>query len=180
MTASYAQYGDYQGDHWVLYNIQETHFSPENVTSQNIAAARWDSVIDPNIVRVVGQKYLEKLSLVGLWQTISYRQKNSLHAGPYQLAFWQKCVQPFATLVMMFLAIPFVFGPLRSSTMGLRLMVGILIGFLFHTLNDLFGPLTLVYQVPPILGALLPTLLFFAVGVVLMRKEFISRVKKVA
>ncbi len=55
-----------------------------------------------------------------------------------QVAFWQRLAQPFTTLVMMMLAIPFIFGPLRSSTMGLRFIAGALMGFGFHMINRLF------------------------------------------
>jgi len=71
---------------------------------------------------------------------------------------------------MLFLAIPFIFGPLRSVTMGLRLVSGVVVGFSFYMLNQFFGPFSLVYNVPPFVAALLPSLLFFIIGVFLMRR----------
>ncbi len=168
--ASFARNADYVRDHWVLHDIQETHFEGRSTSRTKVAELDWVSSISPQVLSLVGVKDLDELSLVGLWQTIQYRQQNHLDAKPYKLAFWQKIVRPFATLVMMFLAIPFVFGPLRSATMGLRLLVGVLVGFVFYTFNQLFGPLTLVYQIPPIIGAFLPTVLFFLIGLFFMKK----------
>ncbi len=35
-------------------------------------------------------------------------------------------------------------------------------GFVFYVLDQIFGPLTLVYGIPPIIGALLPSASFFS------------------
>ncbi len=168
--ATYANYGDYIDDHWVLKDIQESIFSDGQITRQTSDQQLWYSVLSPSILSVVGEKYLDKLSMSGLRHTIEYRKHNGLDAGPFQLAFWEKIVQPFSIAVMMFLAVPFIFGPLRSATMGLRLFAGILVGFSFHTFNEMFGHLSLVYHVPPLMGAVLPTLVFLGIGLWLLRK----------
>ncbi|MGD9592774.1 MAG: LPS export ABC transporter permease LptG [Candidatus Berkiella sp.] len=168
--ASFAQNADYHQNHWVLHHIQETIFEEGKTSRQKIQEQVWHSNLSPQVLSQVSIKDLDDLSLMGLWHTIKYRQKNHLEAKPYQLALWQKIVRPLATLVMMFLAIPFVFGPLRSATMGLRMLVGVLVGFVFYTFNQLFGPLTLVYQMPPIIGAFLPTLLFLMIGLFFLKR----------
>jgi len=168
--ASFAHMAEYVGDHWLMHDIQESVFTENNVSKAHIMHQEWISHIKPEIFTIVGVKDLDELSISGLWKTIRYREANQLDAKPYLLAFWQKMMRPFATLVMMFLAIPFIFGPLRSATMGLRMLVGVMIGFVFFTINQLFGPLTLVYSLPPILGASLPTLLFLAMGLFLLKR----------
>ncbi|HRE33027.1 MAG TPA: LPS export ABC transporter permease LptG, partial [Candidatus Berkiella sp.] len=168
--ASFAKTAEYDHHHWVLHDIQETIFGEANLTKAHIEKQDWNSNIKPEIFTIVGVKDLDELSITGLWKTIRYRQANHLDAKPYLLAFWQKMMRPFATVVMMFLAIPFIFGPLRSATMGLRMLVGVMIGFVFFTINQLFGPLTLVYSLPPILGASLPTLLFLGGGLYLLKR----------
>lgn len=168
--ASKAAYADYIGDHWVLYNVNVTVFQESHLQTQTFSQMDWYSKIEPNILRIVGTKYLDELSMFGLWQTMMYRKHNNLDFRPYQLALWQKIMQPFAVIMMMFLAIPFIFGPLRASTQGFKLVIGIVVGFLFHTVNDLFGPLTLVYQIHPIVGACLPTVLFLLLGLYAQKK----------
>ncbi|MDI5811221.1 hypothetical protein MJM95_27835, partial [Salmonella enterica subsp. enterica serovar Anatum] len=42
-----------------------------------------------------------------------------------------------------------------SVPMGVRVVTGISFGFVFYVLDQIFGPLTLVYGIPPIVGALL-------------------------
>ncbi len=53
---------------------------------------------------------------------------------------------------MMLMALSFIFGPLRSVSMGVRVVTGISFGFLFYVLDQIFGPLSLVYGLPPILA----------------------------
>lgn len=168
--SSFAKEAKYLNKQWMLYDINETQFEEGRTAKRHLDTQAWLSHIDPEILNIVNVKDIDELSLIGLWQTIDYKLKNQLDAKPYQLAFWQKIVRPFATLVMMFLAIPFIFGPLRSSTMGLRMLVGVFVGFTFYTFNQLFGPLTLVYPLPPAIGAWLPLLFFLGLGLFLLKR----------
>lgn len=167
---SFAREAKYEDNQWTMYDIKETRFEEAGTIKNSLSSQTWLSHIEPNMINVLNVKDMDELSLQGLWKTMRYRQENALDAKPYELAFWQKIVRPFATLVMMFLAIPFIFGPLRSSTMGLRMLVGIFVGFGFYTINQLFGPLTLVYALPSILGAWLPLFVFFGAGLFLLRR----------
>ena len=93
---------------------------------------------------------------------------NHQNVDNYELAFWQRVLQPLTTGVMVLLAIPFIFGSLRSVTMSVRLVLGAMIGFSFHLLNEFFAPLTQVYHWPPLLSATCPTLLFAGFAVLLL------------
>ena len=73
-------------------------------------------------------------------------------------------------LVGFYTALSFIFGPLRSVTMGARIIMGVLTGFGFFITNEVFGPLSLVYNIPPALGALLPSLLFAGIATVLLSR----------
>ncbi|MFX8926233.1 LptF/LptG family permease, partial [Acinetobacter baumannii] len=77
---------------------------------------------------------------------------------------WHRIIQPFASLVMMLLALPFIFGPLRQTSNSIRLVIGLVIGFCFYYANQFFGPIVLLFHWPALLGALLPSLLFGIVG----------------
>ena len=46
---------------------------------------------------------------------------------------------------MMLMALSFIFGPLRSVSMGVRVVTGISFGFLFYVLDQIFGPLSGVW-----------------------------------
>ena len=64
---------------------------------------------------------------------------------------------------MMLLALSFIFGSLRSVTAGARIVTGICFGFLFYVINEIFGQMSVVYSVPALVGAIMPSLLFLGV-----------------
>jgi lipopolysaccharide export system permease protein len=168
LVASFAAKGIYKNGKWVFTNIKQTAFVNNKIVSSHIASAEWNVTLNP---KLIGLSYdSEQKSLPELYSYIKYRQQSGLATDHYEFIMWQRIFQPLATLVMIVLAVPFVFGPLRSRTTGFRMLVGVLVGFGFYILNQFVGSLSLVYQVPPVLAAIIPTLVFATLGIVLLAK----------
>jgi lipopolysaccharide export system permease protein len=165
---SHAAYGYYRNQHWILYQVQETLFdeSIPKVSYAKYDEQKWESVLSPSMLTVVSAKNLEKLSLVGLWKTIQYRQANHLETKVVELIFWSKIMQPFITLIMILLAIPFIFGPLRHASMGLRLLSGLSLGFGFYILTQLFAHSVLSDFLPPVVVVVLPSVVVLSLGLI--------------
>ncbi len=149
---------------WQLQDVAKTHIFPDKVTSSKEKTMSWQININPSLLSVNNDEP-QNMSLIQLGSYIHYLNKNGLQASRYEMNFWKRVFQPIATAVMIFLAIPFVFGSLRSVTMGVRVLTGVTIGFTFYILNQFFAPISLLYQVPPLLGAALPTVLFLLAAV---------------
>jgi lipopolysaccharide export system permease protein len=155
---------------WHATNVEETQL---NVARNQIQATQfqtliWDVKLNPRILRI-SQNEPDEMSLSELHR---YLHAKNIHQSlsNYELAYWQRIIQPLTTVVMMILAIPFVFGPLRSSSMGAKLLTGVSVGFGFHMMNHFFGPVAQVFQWPPAIAALAPTLCFALLGVYLMKR----------
>ena len=114
----------------------------------------------------------ENLSAASLYRYVDYLQENNLDARRYELAFWVKLVTPFSALVMLLVALPFVFGPLRTTGAGQRILVGVLVGMGFFLLNQGLNQMGLVYGFNPVLSAILPSLLFTIVGIIGLKRVF--------
>ena len=110
------------------------------------------------------------MSLHELHKYLHAQGINQQTVHTYQLVYLQRLIQPLTTMVMMVLAIPFIFGPLRSSTMGSKLLAGASVGFGFHIINHFFGPVSQVFQWPPEVAAFGPTSVFALLGLYLMRR----------
>jgi lipopolysaccharide export system permease protein len=106
----------------------------------------------------------QSMSLTRLREYANYLKKNRLQASNFQLAFWQRVFQPFTTMIMVLLSIPFVFAAPRSVSMGRRILFAIIVGFSFYISNAFFGEFSIVLQFPPMIAAILPTILFAIVG----------------
>ena len=105
------------------------------------------------------------LPVWGLYRYINFMHDNGQEATSFEVAFWSKIVMPLVTLVMVFLAVPFVFGSMRGVGVGQRIFAGILLGMVFFLLNKVFGHMAVVYSLNPLFAASLPGLLFLALGV---------------
>ena len=81
-------------------------------------------------------------------------------------------VTPIATAVMVILAIPFVFRQIRSGGIGRSLFIGIMLGLGFFVADKGFGYVVLVYDISPFLGAVIPTLAFFTIATVMLRRVY--------
>ncbi|TAL63189.1 MAG: LPS export ABC transporter permease LptG [Legionella sp.] len=159
----------YIDNQWVAFDVQETLFTPEKTQVKTISRMLWDVSVKPQILKISSNEP-DEMTLHEINRYVREQKRNQLNAQNYKFAFLQRLIQPLTTMVMMVLAIPFIFGPLRSSTMGSKLLVGATVGFGFNIMNRFVGPISMVYQWPPEIAALAPTLLFALLGIYLMRR----------
>ena len=75
-------------------------------------------------------------------------------------------------MVMIFLAVPFVFGPLRSVGVGQRIFVGMLFGIAYYLIDQTTGHVGVVYGLTPLMSVLVAPVAFLTVAIVLVRRIF--------
>lgn len=159
----------YANGAWTGYDVKQTEFSHDHTKAQLYPSLNWDVPVKPQILKI-SRIEPDEMTLHELNQYLREQKKSKQNVQQYQLSFLQRIIQPLTTMVMIVLAIPFIFGPLRSSTMGSKLLVGATVGFGFHIANNFLGPVSIVFQWPPILAAFGPTFLFALLGIYLMRQ----------
>lgn len=169
ISATFAERAIHQGDHWLLQKVSTTLISEEETRQEKHQRVRWDTGLSPDVLSVLIVKP-ENLSMSGLYTYASYLDNQGLSSANYWLAFWKKTLMPLGTAVMVLVAISFVFGPLRSVTMGFRVFTGLIVGLLFKYMQDLLGPMSLVFGFNPVLAVLLPIAVSAVVGAMLMRR----------
>ncbi|OGO91452.1 MAG: LPS export ABC transporter permease LptG [Coxiella sp. RIFCSPHIGHO2_12_FULL_42_15] len=168
LQSRFAQYADKKGKNWQMQNVQQTDFTPSFVLAQTMAQASLQAEFDP-VLLSLGQTSVDQLSVKGLYQSIKYRQEAKLDVEQYRYVFWSRIFQPLVAVVMICLGVPFIFVTPRSQSAGLRVLMGIIIGFAFYTLNQFLGPLAVVYQIPPSIAAVIPIMIFTIASAVLFR-----------
>lgn len=166
---SFASSADYHNGKWVFNDVTQTNLNGNHVAVTHFATQQWGLKLKPRLFDLTSLD-TEQKTLPQLWRYIESMKQSGLNAANYEFDFWQRIFRPITTLVMIVLAIPFVFGPLRSSSMGLRMLIGAVIGFAFYIFNQFIGPFSIVYQIPPVFAALLPTLVFAAISALLLRE----------
>lgn len=163
-----ARYDDEQ-ENWVLRDVVQSELDENGVEVRSISRARWRSQLNPGMLNVVVVPP-EFLPVWNLLEYVNYLKDNRQSVGQYELAFWSKLFMPLSSAVMVFLAVPFIFGPLRSVPVGGRILAGALVGIGFHLFNQSFQHIGLVYGVIPWLAAAVPTMVFALIGGLMMRR----------
>ncbi len=166
---TYAEKAYFYNKQWHLQNIEQSIINAlgTGVASSHIDNLTWNLAINPHLLQI-SQIQPDEMNLEQLKDYISFRDANGLTGESYKIAYWHRVFQPIATLVMIFLAVPFIFGPLRSTTNGLRALTGVIVGFSYYTLDQMFAPMSEVWQFPPLIAVIIPTLLFATIGAILM------------
>lgn len=166
-----ADSGIFQVNAWLLSNVTQLTITSEKIHKTEQLELRWQSSLTPDKLGVVTIKRPEYLAIKDLVDYLDYLAANKQDGSRYELALWRKIFAPLTVAVMLFLAMSFIFGPLRSVTMGARIVLGIVTGFTFSMTNQIFGPISLMYQLPPFMGAVLPSLLFMTLGYYFIRQK---------
>lgn len=171
----------YRNGEWLMHNVRQQQLNLTTLefagqshmalrlTSQQLVNWAQKFPVDADLLESlrVETRYMR---LDDLYAYIGFLQENNLDAAPYQLEFWRKLASPLVVLGMMALVFPLIFGSQRQVSMGQRIFVGILIGMGFHLLNQIFGNLSVVYQLPAMLGAFFPSLLLLSIALVLFKR----------
>ena len=144
---------------WTLRQVNHSMISKDEITTSNRLLEKWETNLTPDKLGAVSLRPTS-LSISGLYNYISFLRETGQDVSRFELTFWRKIFQPVSVGVMMLLALSFIFGSLRSVTAGARIVTGICFGFLFYVVNEIFGQMSVVYNMPAVFGALMPSLLF--------------------
>jgi lipopolysaccharide export system permease protein len=153
---------------WIMHDAVKTKFSDNRTYSESFASLPFGLTFNSHLLSVVMQEPSE-MSLSRLVKFSRYLESNGLQSSQYRFEFWSRLFTPLASLVMIFLAVPFVLGVFNQAALGWRLVVGVMTGFAFFIMDAFVGQICIVYQVPPILAALIPIIIFGGMGIILAK-----------
>jgi len=179
ITAARAEYKG--ANVWRLIDVSETHFvnavldanvSPEvigaAVNSVHLPSKDLVSEITPQILRVSSADP-DNMTAYRLALYSIHLVENGQNTALYDIAFWKKIINPFANLVMMALALPFAYLHTRAGGASLKAFIGIMIGVSFVLVKNLFSYMGLLNTWPPFFIAVLPSLLYLAAALIMLR-----------
>ena len=168
-TITNAKKGSFKNSEWKLDDINQTIFDKDKVSTNSLKSAIWKSLIKPEMMNVLLVSP-EKMSSISLINFIKYLKNNKQKITKYEVALWGKLIYPLASIVMVLFAIPFGFFQERSGGKNFKIFLGILIGIFYQIMNSSFRYIGLLNDWQPLTCALMPTLIFFLVGMVLIYK----------
>ncbi|WP_461516653.1 LPS export ABC transporter permease LptG [Porticoccus sp.] len=169
LQSSFAERATFQGENWLEERGVVTDFHDEGTEVSEFVTREWETNLSPELLNLIVFPP-DSLPIGSLYNYSEYLQEQGQDSSKYELAFWGKALQPLTIISLVLIAISFVFGPLREVTMGYRIFAGVLVGLVFRTLQDLLGPASIVYGIPPLLSVITPALICALIGLWMLRR----------
>jgi lipopolysaccharide export system permease protein len=149
-----------RGTGWQLTGVTDTAFNASGSVEVTTAAKGvWATALAPDVLASV-RISPDQMSLQRLTSYVDHLRNNQQKSERYEIAFWNKLAYPFAAVIMVLLAIPFSLTSNRKSGVGLKIVIGILIGLGFHFASRLVSHMGLLNDWSPLVVGLAPSALF--------------------
>ena len=149
------------GQRWRLRNYAASSFGADGVTVARAPQFDIESAISPEFLGIAVVNP-DALPVRGLYRYLLHLRSNGLDTRAWEVALWSRIARSLSTVLMCMLAVPFVFGPLRSAGAGSRTVIGIVIGVVYFLINRTLENSGDVYGLDPLLVAWAPAALLAA------------------
>ena len=140
---------------WILKNIQKKVINGPRVSEEAITSVEWDSPFNRDEMRLLTLP-ASSLAPSDLFRYIEILQRKNQNVLRYELAFWDKIFMPLKTGLMIVLALPFAFGPLRSASAGKRIMLGGMVGIGYYLTTEILEHLGILFGASALLTTIIP------------------------
>ena len=154
---------------WQLSHYASTTFGGERIESQHLGSRAFRSAVGGDFLALTVSSPRQLETRV-LWNLIRHLEQNELDATEQIFAFWSRIARTTAILFATLLAVPFVFGSLRSAGAGARTMLGVLIGVLFFLVQRMLESGVVVFDASPVVLAWVPTTLLGSAALILIAR----------
>jgi lipopolysaccharide export system permease protein len=143
---------------WTLSNYRESKIDKEHVIASTEATATLATRLSPEFLGLASVEP-DALSGSGLKSYIGHLKENDQDARDYETAYWARIARTVAVSIIVVLAVPFAFGPMRSTGTGVRTVVGIMMGVAFFFVAKMLEGGGDLFAVSPLVVAWAPTVL---------------------
>jgi lipopolysaccharide export system permease protein len=141
---------------WNLHTVRTSRFGDDHVNGDLVDAVSMQSTVNPEFLGLAATDP-QLLTLRGLASYIDHLRRNSLETAVYEIGYWSRIARLFAVIVVTLLALPFVFGPLRTTGAGTRTVIGVLLGVVFFLITGTVEKGGQLFGLNPALVGWLPT-----------------------
>lgn len=154
---------------WMLIDVTQRTIEDGGIVSKRLASLPWAGSLTPAHVELLVLP-VDVLSRSTLSQYIAFLKKTGQDVARLEIRLWQQVTMPLSTLMMVLVAIPFVLGPLRTATVGKRILHGSLLGAAFHLGSHLMAHLGAIWHLNAPLTVLSPLAVLGGVTVWVYRR----------
>jgi lipopolysaccharide export system permease protein len=154
---------------WTLTDFRQSRFVDGRVEPVHEASASLETNLSSEFLGLATVKP-DVMPVSGLMSYAQHLKRNGLDARTVETAMWARIARTLAVAIIVVLAIPFAFGPMRSTGTGGRTVVGIMIGVVFLLIARLMDSSGAIFDLPPVVVGWLPTaILALVTGIAVSR-----------
>jgi lipopolysaccharide export system permease protein len=154
---------------WLLSRYKRTRFGGETIEADSETTRVFESTVGGDFLELtVAQP--RQLGTRVLWGLMRHLRENGLDTAAQEFAFWSRIARTLAIVFAALLAVPFVFGSLRSAGSGARTLIGVLIGVSFFLVQRMLESGAVVFDASPLVLAWTPTVLLGTAAITLIAR----------
>ena len=111
------------------------------------------------------------LSTYTIFKQIQFLTDNKLRAGVFEVELYQRLVKPISLIAMILIAMLFIFGSNRDTTLGRKIFFGVAIALSFELISRIGGAMSLSFELNPLLSSFALPLLVISIAIAMLIKK---------
>lgn len=155
---------------WQLQDVVIKELVDKRLVIREEETLAWNSFLSASQLGIIVSKP-EALSITNLYYYVQGLKERGEQSYRFELLFWQKVIIPISAAIMILLGMPFVFGSQRHVSTGKRITFGVLAGVAFYIGSQLVNHLGSLQQWPPLIIAIMPSLVVLTLLVFLNQRS---------
>ena len=172
-TVNYIRSAKFTSGKWNLTDVIKIDLTTKPITKELFKSSLSEDLIDIKLLNIKTNKPYS-LRLSDVRRNIKYLESNNLDARIQEKIFWDKVTKPLATVMMLFLAMPFIFGRMRSINTSKRIVIGLFIGIVFFIISSILPNIGLIIGINPLISVMLPLIVFTILGRYILKYQLES------
>jgi len=114
------------------------------------------------------EKEPEDLTTWMIIKQIQFLSDNKLRSGVFKVELYNRLVKPLTLIAMILMAMLFIFGSTRDTTLGRKIFFGVALGLTFELISRIGGAVSLSFDLNPLFSLILPAILVMFVSMILL------------
>ena len=161
---------DNESKKWDIFGVTSYIYNEQQIEIKKEVAEKWSLYLTPERLDAFSLKK-SQLNVFELYDYITYLEDNNIDSSRARINLYSKFIMPFAIVVMMILGASTIFGSSRTVPMSARVLLGLLLGFLFYLTNETLPNFCNLVGLPPCISVLLPCIIFTGVSFYLLNRK---------
>ena len=149
-----------------IFTIDESGFF-DNISIKERNSYNKTVTFDSDLIDSL-EKEPEDLKTWAIVKKIQFLSNNKLRSKLYEVELYKRLVKPLTLIAMILMAMLFIFGSTRETTLGRKIFFGVALGLSFELLSRIGGALALSFEFSPLISSIAPAGVVIGISITLL------------